>query len=75
VILALADLLVANRQQVDLAFWPFAQTSVALGGIILGALVLGFAAGFLLHLPPRLLAHRRARKAEKRVAELEAPKP
>jgi hypothetical protein len=59
---------------VTLALWPFADLPVALGWIILGALGLGFVLGYLFHLPPRIAAHRRAKRAEKRVAELETPK-
>lgn len=43
-----------------------------LGGVLLGALGFGFLAGLLFHLPHRFRAHRRAKRAEKRVAELEA---
>jgi len=46
--------------------------------IVLAALALGFLAGLLAHLPKRFGAQRRAKKAERRVAELEgklAPPP
>lgn len=74
VVVALADLFAANRAPVALAFWPFAEVTLPLGWIILAALALGLMAGFLLHLPKHLRAHFRAKRAEKRIAELEAPK-
>ncbi|MGO9816526.1 MAG: LapA family protein [Acidocella sp.] len=40
--------------------------------MLLGALAFGFVAGLLFHLPHRIRAHRRAKRAEKRAAELEA---
>jgi hypothetical protein len=39
--------------------------------VVIVALVLGFLGGLAAHLPKRLSAHRRAKKAEKRAAELE----
>jgi hypothetical protein len=42
------------------------------GAVALVALVLGFGLGLLFHLPQRFAAGRRAKRAERRVAELEA---
>jgi hypothetical protein len=39
--------------------------------VVIVALILGFLGGLAAHLPKRLSAHRRAKKAEKRAAELE----
>jgi uncharacterized integral membrane protein len=64
--------LLSNRGAVGLGFWPFGFVlAVPLGAVVLVALVVGFLAGMALHLPKRLGAQRRARRAEKRVAELE----
>jgi len=49
--------------------------ALPLGWIILGTLALGFLLGLIFHLPARFSAHRRARRAEKRVSELEAKAP
>lgn len=70
----------SNRDPVGIGFWPFGFVlSVPLGAVVLVVLVLGFLAGLAAHLPKRLGAQRRARRAEKRVAELEgklaAPNP
>lgn len=64
--------MLSNRTPVAMGFWPFALSlSVPFGGVVLAALVVGFLAGLLAHLPKRFGAQRRARRAEKRVAELE----
>jgi uncharacterized integral membrane protein len=64
--------MLSNRDQVGLGFWPFGfLLSVPLGAVVLVALVAGFLAGLVAHLPKRLGALRRARRAEKRVVELE----
>ena len=42
------------------------------GAVVLAVLVLGFLLGLLFHLPGRLSANRRAKRAEKRNAELES---
>jgi uncharacterized integral membrane protein len=61
---------------VPVSFWPFAPVlALPLGWIILGTLALGFLLGLAFHLPARFSAHRRARRAEKRVSELEAKAP
>ena len=53
-------------------FWPFGGMPLPLGAVLLGALGVGFLAGLLFHLPHRIRAHRRAKRAEKRAVELEA---
>jgi uncharacterized integral membrane protein len=64
--------LLSNRDPVMLNEWPFGIVlSVPLGAVVLVALVVGFLAGLLAHLPKRFGAQRRAKRAEKRVAELE----
>ncbi len=69
-------LLLSNREAVPVAFWPFALVlALPLGWIMLGTLALGFVLGLVFHLPARFSAHRRARRAEKRVSELEAKTP
>ena len=64
--------LLSNRMQVDIGFWPFGQvTALPLGAVVLLALVAGFLLGLLFHLPHRFALNRRAKRAEKRAAELE----
>ncbi len=78
-LLALVVFLLSNRDPVGLAYWPFGMVlTVPVGAVVLVALAVGFFAGLLAHLPKRFGAHRRAKRAEKRVAELEgklAPPP
>jgi uncharacterized integral membrane protein len=65
--------LLSNRSNVDIGMWPFGfVVALPLGAVVLAVLVVGFLAGLLFHLPTRLSAGRRAKRAEKRVAELEA---
>jgi uncharacterized integral membrane protein len=64
--------LLSNRSFVPVNFWPFGGAQLALGGVVLGTLAFGFIAGLLFHLPHRISLSRRAKRAEKRVAELEA---
>jgi uncharacterized integral membrane protein len=65
--------LLSNRAPVDIGFWPFGfVASLPLGAVVLAVLVLGFVVGLLFHLPARFAAGRRAKRAEKRAAELEA---
>ncbi len=63
----------SNRQPVDLNYWPFGLvlSGLPLALIVLVALAIGFLAGLAAHLPKRFGAQRRAKRAEKRVAELE----
>ncbi len=71
-LLVLLVFLLSNRGAVALGFWPFGFVlAVPLGAVVLVALVVGFLGGLVAHLPKRLGAQRRARRAEKRVAELE----
>lgn len=73
VILLLVIFLLSNRLPVDVWFWPLGPlASLPMGAVVLVALVLGFVLGLLFHLPQRLSAGRRAKRAERRVAELEA---
>ncbi len=72
-LLVLAVFLLSNRASEPLNFWPFGfVVAVPLGAVVIVALVLGFVGGLVAHLPKRIGAQRRARKAEKRVAELES---
>ncbi len=71
-ILALVILLLSNRGPMDIRFWPFGLVTFPEGAVVLVVLALGFVLGLLFHLPGRLSAKRRAKRAERRVAELEA---
>ncbi len=72
-ILVLVIFLLSNRTEVSLGFWPTdLALAVPLGAVTVAILVLGFLLGLLFHLPHRMSATRRARRAERRVAELEA---
>ncbi len=65
--------LLSNRVAVDIGFWPFGfLAALPLGAVVLAVLVLGFVLGLLFHLPGRVSANRRAKRAERRNAELEA---
>lgn len=65
--------LLSNRAAAPVGFWPLGQVAAwPLGGVVLVALVLGFLLGLAFHLPHRFALNRRAKRAEKRVAELEA---
>ncbi|GLR68942.1 hypothetical protein GCM10010909_36240 [Acidocella aquatica] len=65
--------LLSNRGVVDIVFWPFGQIAAwPLGAVVLAVLVLGFLLGLAFHLPHRFALNRRAKRAEKRAAELEA---
>ncbi len=71
-LLAAVIFLLSNRGPVALGLWPFGSlVSLPLGAVVIAALVIGFLAGLAAHLPKRFGAQRRAKKAEKRVAELE----
>jgi len=73
VLLVLVVFLLSNRGLVGVGFWPFGYViALPLGAVVLAVLVIGFLAGLIFHLPHRLGANRRARRAEKRSAELEA---
>lgn len=60
----------SNRVLVPLGFWPFGTAQVWLGLAMVGALAVGFLLGLLAHLPKHFSLHRRARNAEKRLAQL-----
>jgi uncharacterized integral membrane protein len=72
VLLALVIFLLSNRGAVALSFWPFGAVELPLGAVLPAVLILGFLLGLLFHLPHRFAAGRRAKRAEQRVAELEA---
>lgn len=56
-----------------MSFWPFGfLADLPLGGVMIAALVIGFLGGLAVHLPKRYAAQRRAKRAEKRAAELES---
>ncbi len=72
VLLALVIFLLSNRGAVGIGLWPFGSlVSLPLGAVVIAALVIGFLGGLAAHLPKRYGAQRRAKRAEKRVAELE----
>jgi uncharacterized integral membrane protein len=65
--------MLSNRDAVEISFWPLGQLArLPFGAVVLAALAFGFLLGLAFHLPHRLAAGRRARRAEKRNAELEA---
>jgi uncharacterized integral membrane protein len=68
--MALVVIVLSNRRLVTLGLWPFADVEVWLGPALVGALGLGFIIGLLAHLPKHFSLRRRARNAEKRVAQL-----
>ncbi len=73
VLLVLVIFLLSNRGSISLSFWPFGlSAALPLGAVVIAMLVIGFLAGLAAHLPKRLGAQRRAKKAERRVAELES---
>jgi uncharacterized integral membrane protein len=71
-LLVLAIFLLSNRQTTGLSFWPFGVFgSAPVGGVVIAALAIGFVLGLGAHLPKRLAASRRAKRAEQRVADIE----
>lgn len=62
----------SNRLPVPVGFWPFGELKLWLGPIMVGVLAVGIFLGLLLALPRHLLWRRRARKAEKYLAEAAA---
>lgn len=62
--------MLSNRVPVTLAMWPFGSAGVWLGPVMVAALAVGFVLGLLAHLPKHFSLRRRARNAEKRVAQL-----
>ena len=76
VILALVIFLLSNRAPVTVAFFPFGTLgSAVLGAIVLIAFGLGMLLGMLIHVPHRLRAQRRAKRAERQLATLRAQPP
>lgn len=71
--MVLVVFVLSNRVPVALGLWPFGTANVWLGPVMLGALGLGFVLGLLAHLPRHFSLHRRARNAEKRLAQLSGP--
>ncbi len=67
------NFLLSNRDEAVISFWPFGYIiKLPLGAVVLGVLFLGFVLGLSFHAPSRFLARRRAKKAEARLAALEA---
>ena len=65
--------MLSNRTPVEIFYWPLGPLfQVPLGAVVLVVLAFGFLLGLGFHLPSRLAAGRRAKRAEKRNAELEA---
>lgn len=63
----------SNRVPVQIGFWPFGTASAWLGPVVVGALAAGFFVGLIMAMPRQFHWRRRARSAEKRVAELTPP--
>ncbi|HQT88876.1 MAG TPA: lipopolysaccharide assembly protein LapA domain-containing protein [Acidiphilium sp.] len=73
VILLLAIFLLSNREAVPVGFWPLGTlTELPLSVVVLVGLVLGVLVGLLWHLPARMGAMRRAKRAEKQIASMQA---
>jgi uncharacterized integral membrane protein len=76
VLIALVIFLLSNREPTIIGFWPFGTLgSAALGAVVLIAFALGMLIGMVLLIPHRMRAHRRARRAEKQVAAMQASQP
>jgi uncharacterized integral membrane protein len=70
---ALVVFMLSNRNSVEISYWPLGPLAqLPVGVVVLVVLALGFLLGLAFHLPSRLAAGRRAKRAEKRNAELEA---
>jgi uncharacterized integral membrane protein len=63
----------SNRVPVQVGFWPFGTVSAWLGPVVVGALAVGFFIGLIAAMPKQFHWRRRARSAEKRVAEMTPP--
>ena len=72
--MVLVILLVSNHVPVRVGFSPFVTFSTWLGPVIIEALALGFFLGLFVAMPKQFHWRRRARIAEKRVAELSVPR-
>jgi uncharacterized integral membrane protein len=73
-IAALVLFVLSNRVLVPLSLWPLGSVTLWLGPLLVGTLAFGFVAGLLSGLPKHFHYRRRARSAEKRVAQLSAEK-
>ncbi|MBU6396751.1 MAG: LapA family protein [Rhodospirillales bacterium] len=73
IVLVLVVFVLSNRVPVLIGFWPFGTASAWLGPIVIGALALGFFIGLLVGVPKQFHWRRRARTAEKHLAELCVP--
>lgn len=62
--------LLSNRVAVEVGLWPFGMMSAWLGPIVVLALAVGLFVGLFIALPGHWHWRRRARAAEKRLAEL-----
>lgn len=70
VILVLVVFVLSNRVPVLIGLWPFGAMSAWLGPVVVIALAVGLFVGLFLALPGYWHWRRRARAAEKRLAEL-----
>lgn len=61
---------ISNRVPVQIGFWPFGTASAWLGPVVVAALAAGFFIGLIASMPRQFHWRRRARSAEKRVADL-----
>jgi uncharacterized integral membrane protein len=76
VILVLAIFLLSNRDMAALGFWPYAVlVRVPVGAAMLAMLAIGFLLGIAFHLPKRMSATRRAKRAEQKAAAFEQARP
>ena len=65
--------MLSNREPMEISYWPLGPLAqLPVGVVVLVVLALGFLLGLAFHLPSRLAAGRRAKRAERRNAELEA---
>lgn len=62
--------LLSNRVAVQVGFWPFGVMSAWLGPVVVVALAVGLFVGLFMALPGHWRWRRRARAAEKRLADL-----
>jgi uncharacterized integral membrane protein len=70
--LALVILVLSNRRLVTFSLWPFPDVQLWLGPVLMAVLAVGFVLGLFAHMPKHFSLRRRARIAEKRVAQLTA---
>ncbi len=73
VLLVLVTFLLSNRETESLSLWPFGfLAALPVGAVMIAVLVFGFLGGLAAQVPKRYGARKRLKKAEKRIAELEA---